>query len=978
MKNRFSETRIGKFDDGLLKGRFGMKKGWFSKVVLIQVLLVSLFWLVSGAFAGANESFEKLKQQNIERALKYKRLKDTEVPSTIRKFKRPLEQVLPVDKDDDGMADSWEQANGLDSNDPNDAWLDPDGDEVVNLFEYQLDSDLNNPATPPIATVPGDFPDVAIAINAISPGTVIRVAGGSYPVNYMTFTSKVVMIQGGWSSDFSERDLSRYPTTFDGGMQEEILYFSVDSGEPVIILDGLHFVRGRGGFGAVNLLAKGSTFMRTSVFNCYITKSDVHCDFYSYGGVLRLNNWDTSVSDRTIANTLIADNTASGIKSQVTDDTTAHWRIINTTISGNRDGGEDDGYGIDTFTLDNGMLTAHIYNSIIRGNEQDDLDIRGDITFKLDYSNIGNKRANKGATFLSGAKVVDIEPLFVDGYHLQPDSPCIDAGTPDGAPLADIEGNPRNELPDMGAYECGKSTFEPPIITGIEPFSGPTNGGTAVTITGKNFTNGVTVKIGVRDAVDVKVVSATEITATTPPGSEGTADVIVTNPDGKSVTLKNGFTYNHIGPVPILSITSSEALPGYSITIQIAITDATGIAAGEILVKYDPDIITVGEIKGTDLIANLTHVVNKNVLGEIKVVMAGVQGIQSGSGALIEIEFTVSEDATISTETTVELAAAELYDEDGKSISINLENGVAKIQNVIKGDVNNDGKVRPNDALIALQIVAALIEPNDHQKWAADMDGDGNITVKDALLILRKADGLAAPGIQPIITSSGTITVILPETDGIAGESVTVPLKVDSIDGLAGGDICLVYDSKVLRPVDVSSNANLLLASNITDGIVRITFASADRLKSNTVAEIRFDILSDGGSPLTLQKVELYQPDATLVDSRRIDGQFSSFRISPKRNELLPNFPNPFNPETWIPFKLADDSSVAIRIYNAKGQIIRTISLGQKSAGVYTTQNKAAYWDGRDSFGEKVASGIYYYTLQAGEFKATRKMMILK
>lgn len=98
----------------------------------------------------------------------------------------------------------------------------------------------------------------------------------------------------------------------------------------------------------------------------------------------------------------------------------------------------------------------------------------------------------------------------------------------------------------------------------------------------------------------------------------------------------------------------------------------------------------------------------------------------------------------------------------------------------------------------------------------------------------------------------------------------------------------------------------------------------------------------------------------------------------PKEFALLQNFPNPFNPETWIPFKLAQDSSVTIQIYNPKGQLIRTITLGNRNAGIYTTKDKAVYWNGKDNLGEKVSSGVYFYQMQAGDFRATRKMVIVK
>ena len=97
-----------------------------------------------------------------------------------------------------------------------------------------------------------------------------------------------------------------------------------------------------------------------------------------------------------------------------------------------------------------------------------------------------------------------------------------------------------------------------------------------------------------------------------------------------------------------------------------------------------------------------------------------------------------------------------------------------------------------------------------------------------------------------------------------------------------------------------------------------------------------------------------------------------------KRNQLLQNFPNPFNPETWIPFRLADASDVTIQIYNPMGQLVRRLSSGIMPAGDYSSQSKAIYWDGRNQTGEPVSSGVYLYTINAGDFSATRKMLIWK
>jgi hypothetical protein len=98
----------------------------------------------------------------------------------------------------------------------------------------------------------------------------------------------------------------------------------------------------------------------------------------------------------------------------------------------------------------------------------------------------------------------------------------------------------------------------------------------------------------------------------------------------------------------------------------------------------------------------------------------------------------------------------------------------------------------------------------------------------------------------------------------------------------------------------------------------------------------------------------------------------------PKETVALQNFPNPFNPETWIPFKLAKDTDVSIKIFDSTGRLIRTLDLGRKSAGSYVTKDLAAYWDGKTELGEQVSSGVYFYTVQTDNFSATKKMIILK
>ena len=98
----------------------------------------------------------------------------------------------------------------------------------------------------------------------------------------------------------------------------------------------------------------------------------------------------------------------------------------------------------------------------------------------------------------------------------------------------------------------------------------------------------------------------------------------------------------------------------------------------------------------------------------------------------------------------------------------------------------------------------------------------------------------------------------------------------------------------------------------------------------------------------------------------------------PEETALLANYPNPFNPETWMPYQLAKPAEVNISIHSVDGKLIRTLELGHLPAGIYHNKSRAAYWDGRNKFGESVASGVYFYTFTIGGFTATRKMIIRK
>ena len=163
--------------------------------------------------------------------------------------------------------------------------------------------------------------------------------------------------------------------------------------------------------------------------------------------------------------------------------------------------------------------------------------------------------------------------------------------------------------------------------------------------------------------------------------------------------------------------------------------------------------------------------------------------------------------------------------------------------------------------------------------------------------------------------------------------------------------------------IDVPSGSAPIMRNNTTSSILDpAVLKTLDReTLQSLLQELRVE--SDGSLK--------YQQAIAMLES-----VFASMR--PDKTVLLANYPNPFNPETWIPYQLRKAANVQIPIYNARGTIIRHLKLGHQSAGYYTSRNLAAYWDGKNDFGECVANGIYFYQLQADTVSPLRKMVILK
>ena len=268
----------------------------------------------------------------------------------------------------------------------------------------------------------------------------------------------------------------------------------------------------------------------------------------------------------------------------------------------------------------------------------------------------------------------------------------------------------------------------------------------------------------------------------------------------------------------------------------------------------------------------------------------------------------------------MDTARSKLYwtNSRGRIQSANLEG--RKIQNVV------DGLGNPGDMVLSNSISAPAKAPTTDAEQTAstskyDINGDGSVDSKDVdALIVAVAAGV---------------------TD--AKYDVNGDGKVDIFDVSAVSS----------KRDDGAASAPALLGTKLS--IVQI-----DRLQD----QIDLLIASNDRSPDAMRLLIYLQQLIVMA--------------SPEKTQLLANYPNPFNPETWIPYELATDTTVKITIYNTQGVVIRTLELGHQSAGYYTGRDRAAYWDGRNALGEQVASGIYFYQFETDDMSSMRKMVILK
>ena len=587
---------------------------------------------------------------------------------------------------------------------------------------------------------------------------------------------------------------------------------------------------------------------------------------------------------------------------------------------------------------------------------------------------------------------------------------------------------------------------------------------------GENFVEGGIVKIGNEPATDVEIVSATEITAKIPAGSEGTADIVVTNPDGKSATLAGGFTYTsgevdecaaafvisgiiyeEDGKTPLsdeidvtvknltkdtsqTSKTGSEGIDGgYTVTFLDIQTNAAACVGDEIEVTVS---LNGRSGKSRYEIRNSDVSVNK---AEVNVAISsgcdGTFGVNYATGInLISVPLDPGETWRMSDllkHIGSEASMIIWYDkEKGKfttfmpnfpeispaNSTVNGGEGYILImarskevtyegeawQNVVMGSecegnfganyskgINlisvpfDPGETwRMSDLLKHIGSEASMIIWYDKEKgkFTTFMPNFPEISPANAtvnggeghILIMAQAKEVTYEG-KAWQNASGILSpaIVLPE-----GNNLKTPIF--AVTGVIQGQDGSYLDGINVTVCNLNTGQKSTVVTGMTAGRGRYVVTLAD-FTGGIAAHLDDTFLISVEASQRRFTNDSVKLKITRADIRSANVTFDFIlEKKPVKTVLLQNYPNPFNPETWIPYQLAQDSEVTISIYDGKGQFVRFINLGAKFAGVYFTKNRAVYWDGRNGYGEKVASGLYFYQLKAGDFSATRKMVILK
>ena len=457
-------------------------------------------------------------------------------------------------------------------------------------------------------------------------------------------------------------------------------------------------------------------------------------------------------------------------------------------------------------------------------------------------------------------------------------------------------------------------------VTKISPQAGNIEGGEPITIFGGDFPLGTTVTIGGKLVTTLQVTNRL-MTGLTPPGVIGEADIEVHFPDSTDLIVeRRKFLYTN---TPLITLTMTP-------THGHQMGGGTGIVTGS---AFAPSaVVKIGDNSATDVVVTSTLIhftIPPGMVGTVDVAITNPDGREW----ILEGGYTYDPFSP-----PVVRSISPIEGPIGGDTEITI-----KGSNFLDGAVVIIGgiQVKQLDSLSPIEIRLRTPPSTPGHKEIRVVNPDGQQAVQ------QRAFTYNAPlDIISIIPNVGVMKGGTPVT--IIGTGFRLSAWSTKVT---------IGEMPVLDIIDTS----------LTELMIRTPPAATPGAKDVVLR-------NPNGEEVTLIGGFTYDDSLAVEPKEKL---LISFGLV-KQTRLWQNYPNPFNPETWIPYQLATEADVTINIYDNGGQRVRTLKLGSQPPGLYLTQEKAAYWDGRNDMGEWVSSGTCFYHLQAGGYSAAKKMIILK
>ena len=353
---------------------------------------------------------------------------------------------------------------------------------------------------------------------------------------------------------------------------------------------------------------------------------------------------------------------------------------------------------------------------------------------------------------------------------------------------------------------------------------------------------------------------------------------------------------------------------------------------------------------------------------------------------LWELAPSVASNGAVASNTTVAISPASVQSPAiGEQLTLHLKIGdgkaVAGYQATVQFDdtalryvSGANGDFLPAGAFFAEPVVDGNSVKLNAVSLAGEINGDGTLATLTFEVVAVKTSTLK---LSDVLLSNGAGVTFVPQVEN--AEITESPQLTGDVNGdgtVNIADLVLVASNigkTGQNAADVNGDGQINIADLVLVAGALGTSAAAPSLHPYALETLTATDIKQWLS----QTQQLNLTDTTSQRGIQFLQQLLTALI-PKETTLLANYPNPFNPETWIPYHLAKDADVTLHIYAVNGTLVRTLALGHQPAGIYQNRSRAAYWDGKNAFGESVASGLYFYTLTAGDFSATRRMLIRK